>query len=330
MPAHGIADLSKSAAPGGRVLLDAHNCYPYDGKWPDRIDRALSTGTPLAIEQDLFWYTDKSTGQSRSLVTHGEPITGSEPSMKDHFFEKIRPIVEKALQENRRDQWPLITLNLDLKSNEPAHHAAIWALLGEYEAWLTTAVKTANASELSPLDVKPVLVLTGSNDVQEQSFSTSQPVGSKLRLFGAFESKPPARLGQGREVVNRLVEVTPEEALPSKATNYRRWANFPWAVVEAGGQPKSGEWTSADKTRLKSLVDRAHEQNLWIRFYTLNGHPAPETATGTNDKGWFAGYNFGSEAAAQARWQAVIEAGVDFCATDQYEAFATVLHRKKS
>ena len=24
-------------APGARVLLDAHNCYPYDGKWADRI-----------------------------------------------------------------------------------------------------------------------------------------------------------------------------------------------------------------------------------------------------------------------------------------------------
>src|SRR5262245_4850878 len=124
MPALGFEDLSKSAAPGGRVLLDAHNCYPYDGKWPERIDRALSTGAPLAIEQDLFWYTDKATGTSRSVVTHGEPITGNEPSMKDHFFEKVRPIVEKALRENKRDEWPLITLNLDLKSNEPAHHAA--------------------------------------------------------------------------------------------------------------------------------------------------------------------------------------------------------------
>src|SRR5581483_11985587 len=95
--------------PGARVLLDAHNCYPYDGRWADRIDRALSTGTPLAIEQDLVWFN------GRSLVAHEHP-RGDEPTMKQYFFEKIRPIVEKALRENKRGDWPLITLNLDFKS----------------------------------------------------------------------------------------------------------------------------------------------------------------------------------------------------------------------
>ena len=59
--------------------------------------------------------------------------------MREYFFERIRPIVEKALQENRRDDWPIITLNLDFKSDEPEHHAAVWKLLGEYESWLCTA-----------------------------------------------------------------------------------------------------------------------------------------------------------------------------------------------
>jgi hypothetical protein len=49
-------------SPGGRVLLDAHNCYPYGEWWSDRIDRALSTGTPLAIEQDLVWYREPRKG----------------------------------------------------------------------------------------------------------------------------------------------------------------------------------------------------------------------------------------------------------------------------
>jgi hypothetical protein len=43
-------------APGARSVMDAHNCYPYDGRWGDRVDRALSAGTPVAIEQDLAWY----------------------------------------------------------------------------------------------------------------------------------------------------------------------------------------------------------------------------------------------------------------------------------
>src|SRR5262250_2943964 len=68
--------------PGGRVLLDAHNCYPYGEWWSDRIDRALSAGAPLAIEQDLAWYTDKKTGKSWSIVTHGLPAEPHAPIMK--------------------------------------------------------------------------------------------------------------------------------------------------------------------------------------------------------------------------------------------------------
>ena len=55
LPARPVADR---LAPGGRVLLDAHNCYPYDGRFANRLDRALATGIPLAIEQDLAWYRD--------------------------------------------------------------------------------------------------------------------------------------------------------------------------------------------------------------------------------------------------------------------------------
>jgi hypothetical protein len=322
-PAASPADMPKAAAPGGRVLLDAHNCYPYDGKWADRIDRALATGLPVAIEQDLVWWTDPATKTPRSIVSHGEPFSGTEPSMKEHFFERVRPLVEQALREQQTDRWPLIVLNLDLKTNEPAHHAALWALLGEYEAWLTTAVKKGDGSKPQPLDVKPILVLTGSDDGQEQAFFTSLPEGGKLRLFGAINVKPPARIGTGREAVAKLVEITPEEAMPAKATNYRRWANYPWAIVERGGQVKSADWSKEDGKRLEALVDRAHDQHLWIRFYTLNGHEAGK------DQGWSAGYNFGSEAAAKARWDAAIAAGVDFVATDQYEPFAAALKNRR-
>ena len=47
------ADAQQVPQPGSRTLMDAHNCYPYFEWWSDRIDRALSAGTPLAIEQDL-------------------------------------------------------------------------------------------------------------------------------------------------------------------------------------------------------------------------------------------------------------------------------------
>src|SRR5262245_50298665 len=108
-----------TSRPGKRILMDAHNCYPYGAWWSDRIEQALSTGTPLAIEQDLAWYTDSRTGRSWSVLSHGAPATGSEPAMKEYFFERIRPIVERALKEGNRNDWPLITLNLDFKTEEP-------------------------------------------------------------------------------------------------------------------------------------------------------------------------------------------------------------------
>src|SRR5262245_12444274 len=143
--------------PGGRVLLDAHNCYPYGEWWSDRIDRALSTGTPLAVEQDLAWYKDPRTGREWSVLSHSPTATGSEPTLREYFFERIRPIVESALKEGDHRNWPLITLNLDFKTEEAEHLRAIRSLLSEYQDWITTAPRSEDV-RVAPLTVKPVLV----------------------------------------------------------------------------------------------------------------------------------------------------------------------------
>jgi hypothetical protein len=305
--------------PGQRVLLDAHNCYPDGDQWRDRLDRALATGVPIAIEQDLVWFRDPRSGVHRSIVSHGEPFTGLEPSLADHFFERITPVVEQSLRENQRDRWPVVVLNLDLKSNEPEHHAAIWQTLERYQAWLTTAERVADASRVMPLDLKPVLVLTGSHPTQQAAFHDGVAVGSRLRAFGGILVDVESKIGKGREAVPKLAGLTPEDLIGSRATNYRRWVNFPWAVVERGGQAEAGEWTREDAARLAALTGRAHAHGLWIRFYTLNGHAAAD------DRGWTASYNFGTPDAAEARWRAARDAGVDFIATDQYEGLARVL-----
>ena len=310
-----------SVAPGTRVLLDAHNAYPYNGRFSDRIDRALGTGLPVAIEQDLVWRPGEDGRPGRAIVSHGPPFDGQEPSLRESFFERIRPLVERALREDTRGTWPLIVLNLDLKSNEPEQLQALWTLLGEYEGWLTTAERTADGSRPAPLDVKPVLVLTGSSEAQAAAFSDAVPVGARLRLFGAILLHGPAAQGTDRLAAERqLWEALPTMPLP-RATNYRRWWNAPWSLVEAGGQRKAGEWTPADDTRLRTLVRHAHEAGLWIRLWTLNGHLEGEEKA----LGWSPGYNFGSMAAARVRWRAAIAAGADFVATDQYQAFAEVL-----
>lgn len=294
---------AQHSTPGSRTVMDAHNCYPYGEWWSDRIERALSAGTPLAIEQDLAWHTDAKTGRSWSVLTHGAPTTGDEPIMEHYFFDRVRPIVERALREGNRDSWPLITLNLDFKDNRPEHLAAVLGLLRKYQPWLTTAIKTADSAAVQPLDVRPILVLTGEADAQQAVFYDQLQTGDRVFLFGAVHSgdKDPAS--------------APNVLDAEKATNYRRWWNNPWKVVEPAGQPHAGAWTPDKAMRLRALVERAHANGLWIRFYTLDGATEQELSC----YGWFHGYNFGSLDAAQIRWRAAIAAGVDYVASDQYE-----------
>jgi hypothetical protein len=111
--------------PGSRTIMDAHNCYPYYEWWHDRIDRALSAGTPLAIEQDLYWYTDTKTGNSWSIVAHGVPISGREPTMEHYFFDRVRPKAKRTIREvHERGMAGLTTLSL-LRSGEKdrLHHS---------------------------------------------------------------------------------------------------------------------------------------------------------------------------------------------------------------
>src|ERR1035437_4870474 len=181
-----ISATAQQPVPGSCSVMDAHNCYPYFEWWYDRIDRALSVGTPLAIEQDLAWHTDPKTGRSWSVVTHGEPTYGIEPTMVQYFFERVRPIVEKALRDGNHGEWPLITLNLDFKDNKPEHLAAVLALLRKYQPWLSTAVKRGSGTEVQPLDVKPVLVLTGDADAQQTVFYDQLQDGDRVLVFGAI------------------------------------------------------------------------------------------------------------------------------------------------
>lgn len=302
-------------------LLDAHNCYPYDGRWNDRIERALNSGFPVSIEQDLAWYVNPATGKGEVVVSHTPRPTGTEPTLRDYFFKQVAPIVKKAIAENRRDEWPLIILHFDFKDNQPAILHAVWDLLGDYEPWLSTAVKTSNPNQLSPIEVKPILVLTEEPDAQQKIFFDDLPVGARLRIFGSAHTHlPPAGMSRA-EALHWEAAVSPEELLSEPPSNYRRWWNSSWYPVEEGGQTRAGQWTEADEKRLRALVTHAHELGYWVRFWTLDGFKPDE------DKGWDKGYNFGSRAAVIERWKAAVAAGVDMVATDQYEDLAPYLRQ---
>ena len=296
-------------------MLDAHNCYPEDGKWHDRLTRALGTTyTQIGIEQDLIWKSD-GHGGGVSVVGHESTLTGTEPALEDYFFKTAAPIVEAALKANRQDTWPIIVLHFDFKTNEPEHHRFVLQLLKKYQRWLTTAPRT-KGDAVEPMTVGPVLALTEAGEGQERDFYSTLPVGERMLIFGTV---PPVQLttSEDREVQRTAaVTASPETLLPTGATNYRRWANFGWSVVERGGQKNAGAWDVADMTRLRSIVDRGHRLGLWMRFYTLDGYGPGE------NKGWSDSYNFGSLAAVQERWRSARAAGMDFIPTNQYEEFA--------
>ncbi len=301
-------------------LVHAHNCYPDDGKWADRIERALKLGlSQVAIEQDVAWVPASGARAARSVVSHTDKATGAEPTLEEHFFARVRPIMEKALADNHRERWPLMVLHLDFKTNEPEHHRFVWNLLKRHERWLTTAQKADPGAKPLPLTAGPLLVLTENGTGQEADFSDAVAAGERLLLFGTTPSPQLTREEDPDRRAKMLAAAQPAVLVPWQATNYRRWTNFAWNVIEEGGQQKAGAWTAADAARLNAIVTRAHDQGLWVRFYTLNGHAPPSS------QGWTEGYNFGSPAAVRARWQAAIDAGVDFIATDQYEGLAELL-----
>jgi hypothetical protein len=302
--------------PGQRVLLDAHNAYPQNDRWSDRIDRALSTGLPVAIEQDLYWAKSRTSGRFEIVVAHDTSELGRAPTLEAYFFEKIRPIMKRALAERRRDTWPLIVLNLDFKQNDAPLLDAVYTLLGKFEAWLTTAPRTTTPDVAASLSVGPLLVLSGSSEAQRARFHDAVPIGQRLRAFGAIPSIA-ASGATAEERAANLSRMPAEQIIAPRASNYARWVNFPWAVIESGGQTKAGDWDTADAMRLDALVKRAHSRNLWIRFYTLDGF--------LNDgDGLTRSYDFGSDAAVKLRWRAAIDAHVDFIATDHYERFDRV------
>jgi len=292
-----------------RPVPDAHNCYPYRGEFRDRIDRALRTPFPVGIEQDIAW------AKGQPVVSHDAKTTGNEPTLREHFFERVRPIIEKALRDNDRARWPIIVLHFDFKSVQPELLHAVWEVLGEYQGWITTAEKTDDPLRLAPFDAKPLLVLTEDSDEQEAVFFKEVPVGARLRVFGSAHTGAIPRENHD----HLWATLPPAQLLVGPPTNYRRWWNNSWWAVEEGGQHKAGDWTPEDDRRLRALVDRAHKLGYWIRFYTLDGFAPGE------DKGWGNAYNFGSREAVLLRWKAAMAAGVNLIASDQYEDLAEVM-----
>jgi hypothetical protein len=314
------AGPTNTFTPGARTQVLSHNAYPDHGKYADRLDRSLAVGFPVIIEEDLAWVDGKS------LLIHGtKAASPDDPTIDGYFFPKVKPIMEKALKDGNKGNWPLITLYLDIKNDPPEHLAAINHLLDQYDMWLTKAVKTADLSRQSPLEVKPMMVIVEDKqgDIKQKVFYDDVPVGGKIRVFGSAEKfdENPQKLPREKkeEAVAMMVGRDPEQLVSKKADNYRRWFGINWEFVEKGGETKAGGWTKASEARMKKFVDYGHRLGYFVGFYCMDGYASAE------DQGWDKGYNFGSKEKVAVRWQAVARAHADFISTDQVEDVAKVI-----
>jgi hypothetical protein len=237
-------------------------------------------------------------------------------------------VIEKALKEGNKGNWPLITLYLDIKNDPPEHLEAIATLLDKYDEWLTTATKSDDIFKVSPLNVKPMMVIVEDkqNDVnKEQRFYDRVPVGGKIRVFGRVPKLDPnpGRKLPPAEAVDLQYLVQPDDLIQSKADNYHRWIGIDWAYIEKGGESHAGEWTQENEQRLEEFVAYGHKLGYLVGFYCLDGFTQDE------NQGWDAEYNFGSRDAAVTRWNAVMRAKADFISTDHYEQLSAQLASTK-
>jgi len=304
-------------APGVRTLMLAHNAYPDHGKYGDRLDRAISAGVPFVVEEDLAWVDGKS------LLVHGPKAAGQDdPTLESYFFPKIRPVIEKALKENKRQTWPVVTLYLDIKNDPVEHLEEVSRVLDRYNDWFSTAVKTADIAKQSPLDVRPMLVLVEdkqNDNNKKEVFYDRVPVGGKIRVFGSatkFDDNP-KKLSRAEKNA-AMPSIPVEQLLNAKADNYHRWFGTDWAFIELCGK-QSKSWSPEAETRLKRFVSYGHSQGYLVSLYAVNGFSDSE------NQGWTNEFNFGSRAEAEVRWKAAAAAKADFIATDQYETLAAAL-----
>jgi len=314
------AKITNAYAPGSRIQVLSHNAYPDHGKYGDRLDRTIAAGVPFAVEEDLAWV------DGSSLLIHGSRnASKDDPTLESYFFPKVKPIVEKALKEGNKGNWPLVTLYLDIKNDPPEHLAYINQMLDKYDSWLTKAEKTSDPMKQSPLELKPMMVLVEDKigDIKQKVFYDEVPVGGKIRVFGSAEKfdENPQKLTREKkaEAVAMLASRDLEQLLPKKADNYRRWFGTNWAFIEKGGQTRAGEWTKESEARLKKIIDTGHRLGYLVGIYCLDGY------TESENQGWDKDYNFGSKEKVAPRWQAAVRAHADFISTDQVEDVAKII-----
>ncbi len=268
--------------------ISAHNCYPLIGESNARLVEALALGIDN-IEIDLGW------DQVKGRLIVGHDAAPSSGSVHPTFDSYILPLLDAPA---RPDRAPTV-LTIDWKTARPEAVAAFKAWLDAHADLLSSAPKF----DPSPLTVRRFTVCFTGDERAKAAYDASIPSGGTYRAFadvvhgaGAYRDDPASYAER-------------------PATAYRRFLTFHWGVVEQGAPALAHDWTSDEAARLKAIVGACHAKGYRVRFYCLNG------------KGSFAtiGYRFASPEAAEVRWRAASEAGVDWVASDDYAEIVRVL-----
>ena len=189
----------------------------------------------------MAWYVDPATGKGRLSVTHADETTGKEPTLRDYFFERVRPIVEKALAENDRAHWPLIVVHFDFKSNQaPLLHAR----LGPAGRIPGLDHDRGEDRRSAPSFAIRTQAAAGTHGGCRTSRRRSSSTKCRwVRSCGCSARPTRRRFPRSRRPSTSSCwrHCRREELLPERPTNYRRWWNNSWHEVEEGGQREAGD-----------------------------------------------------------------------------------------
>ena len=290
--------------PGHRALLDAHNAYPDRGRFADRIDVALATGLPVG-------------DRAGPGVVRGPRRRAGAAGVARIHVRRRRAHAGVVLLRARaapgrggarqRDRRPTGRSSRSTSTSRPTSRHTMprcgrcWA---STRRWLTTAPRVADAAAVAPLQVGPVLVLTGSPDIQQVTFHDAVPVG-----------RSPACLRRHRR--HRAAGI---DAGGAAARRRRPRTTAAGGIIRgASSRPKASAPPASGRRRMP----RASRRSSPTRTRTASGSGSTRsTASPASARGGPASYNFGSLDAVSRRWRAAMDAKVDFIATDQYAEFA--------
>jgi hypothetical protein len=114
-----------------------------------RIERALSAGFPVGIEQDLTWYVDPVSKQGRAVVAHNDKTGWLRAFTARLLLRACAADRRESSHGESAGEMAVIVLHFDFKSNPAGIASRDLGFTGEYQAWITTAEKTADTHELT-------------------------------------------------------------------------------------------------------------------------------------------------------------------------------------